>query len=37
MEGKYISVVFKINTRNFILTVYITDKIKAGEKYEKES
>jgi len=37
LGGKYIVVVVKINSRNFIITVHITDKIKAGRKYEKES
>lgn len=32
--GKYINVTVKINERNFILTAYITDRIRAGEKYE---
>ncbi len=32
--GKYINVTVKINQRNFILTAYITDRIRAGEKYE---
>ena len=33
-KGKYINVTVKSNERNFILTAYITDKIRAGEKYE---
>ena len=35
LNGKYIVVVTKINKRNFILTSYLTDKIKTGKKYEK--
>lgn len=35
LEGKYVVVVVKTNTRNFIVTAHITDKIKAGRKYEK--
>ena len=35
-DGKYISVAVKINHRNFILTAYITDRIRIGEKYETE-
>ena len=35
-DGKYITVVAKFNKTNFILTSYITDKIKTGDKiYEK--
>ena len=34
--GKYISVAVKTDDRNFILTAYITDKIRIGEKYETE-
>ena len=37
LSGKYVVVVIKINARNFIVTAHITDKIKAGKKYEKES
>jgi len=37
LGGKYLVTVVKINNRNFIITAHITDKIKAGEKYEKES
>ncbi len=37
LEGKHIVVTIKTNERSFVLTVYITDKIKAGEKYEKEN
>lgn len=37
LNGKYIVVVTKFNSRNFIITAHITDKIKIGEKYEKES
>lgn len=33
LKGKYIVVVAKLNKRNFILTGYVTDKIKIGEKY----
>lgn len=29
--GKYLSVAVKTNQRNFVLTAYLTDKIKAGE------
>lgn len=32
--GKYINVTVKRGERNFILTVYITDRIRAGEIYE---
>lgn len=32
--GKYINVTVKKDERNFILTAYITDKIRAGELYE---
>ena len=36
-DGKYINVTVKIGQeRNFILTSYITDRIRAGEKYETE-
>ncbi|MBI2039562.1 hypothetical protein HYT18_00640 [Candidatus Microgenomates bacterium] len=35
-KGKYISVTVKKGKRNFILTAYITDKIRAGEIYESE-
>lgn len=35
LNGKYIAVVVKINKRSFILTSYLTDKIKTGVKYEK--
>lgn len=35
LNGKYVAVVTRINKRNFILTSYLTDKIKTGEKYEK--
>ena len=35
--GKYINVTVKINERNFILTAYITDRIRAGEAYEQEN
>ena len=35
-NGKYINVTIKTGDRNFILTSYITDKIRAGEKYETE-
>lgn len=35
--GKYLAVVIKINKRNFVLTCYLTDKIKTGKKiYEKK-
>lgn len=33
-EGKYINVTVKKGERNFILTAYITDRIRAGEEYE---
>lgn len=37
-EGKFLVVVVKINKRNFVLTSYLTDKIKTGEIiYEKKS
>lgn len=32
--GKYINVTVKRGERNFILTAYITDRIRAGEIYE---
>ena len=36
-DGKYINVTVKIDEeRNFILTSYITDRIRSGEKYETE-
>lgn len=36
-DGKYINITVKIGEeRNFILTAYITDRIRAGEKYETE-
>lgn len=35
-SGKYISVAVKTNNRNFILTAYITDRIRIGERYETE-
>ena len=36
ISGKYITIVAKFNKTNFILTSYITDKIKTGNKiYEK--
>lgn len=36
-DGKYLTVVVKINKRNFILTSYLTDKIITGIKsYEKK-
>jgi len=35
--GKYINVTVKTDDkRNFILTAYITDNIRAGERYEKK-
>ena len=37
LGGKYIVVLIKTNERDFILTSHVTDKIKAGEKYEKEN
>lgn len=33
-QGKYLTVVVKINKRSFLLTVYLTRRIKTGEKYE---
>lgn len=33
-DGKYINVTVKRGERNFILTAYITDRIRAGEVYE---
>ena len=35
-SGKYINVTVKTGDRNFVLTSYITDKIRAGEIYETE-
>ena len=35
-DGKYINVTVKSGNRNFVLTSYITDKIRAGEMYETE-
>lgn len=35
-SGKYINVTVKTGDRNFVLTSYITDKIRAGGKYETE-
>ena len=32
--GKYLVAVTKTNKRNFILTVYLTHRLKTGEKYE---
>lgn len=32
--GKYINVTVKKGERNFVLTAYITDRIRAGEIYE---
>lgn len=37
LGGKYLLVVVKINKNNFIITAYITDKIKEGEIIWKES
>lgn len=34
--GKYINVAVKTDERNFILTAYITDRIRAGGMYEPE-
>lgn len=34
--GKYINVTVKKGERNFILTAYITDKIRASKIYENE-
>lgn len=36
LDGKYIAVTVKLNERNFILTSYLTDHIKSGERYEKK-
>lgn len=36
LNGKYIAVVVKVNGRNFILSSYLTGRIKSGEKYEQE-
>lgn len=36
-HGKYLVIVIKVNERNFVLTVYLTSKIKTGEKYEIET
>lgn len=33
-KGKYLAAAVKTNKRNFLLTAYLTDKIKAGEIYE---
>ena len=33
-SGKYINVTVKTGDRNYILTAYITDRIRAGEKYD---
>ena len=35
-NGKYLVVVVKVNTRNFILTCYTTHRIKSGELYERK-
>lgn len=35
-HGKYISIAVKTGDRNFILTAYITDRVRIGEKYETE-
>lgn len=35
-SGKYINVTVNTNDRNFVLTSYITDRIRAGEPYETE-
>lgn len=35
-NGKYLTIAVKKDVRNFVLTAYLTDKIRAGEKYEKE-
>jgi len=37
LGGKYIVVVTKFDTRNFVITAHITDKIKIGKKYEEKS
>ena len=34
--GKYIVITVKTGQRNFVLTAYLTDKIRAGELYEEE-
>jgi len=35
LSGKYIAVVVRVNRRSFIITAYITDKVKIGKKYEQ--
>lgn len=36
-NGKYLVVVVKTNKRNFVITCYLTDKIKTGQKiYDKK-
>lgn len=35
-DGKYLNVTVKTGERNFVLTAYITDKVRAGEPYEAE-
>lgn len=34
--GKYLSVTVKLAERNFVLTAYFTDQIRAGVPYENE-
>lgn len=36
LDGKYIAVTVKLNERNLILTSYLTNRIKSGERYEKK-
>lgn len=36
LGGKYIQVTVKLNERNFVLTSYLTNRIKSGERYEKK-
>ena len=37
MDGKYIVGVVKINSRSFVLTAYLSNRILSGEKYEYET
>ena len=36
-QGKYIVGVVKINSRSFVLTAYLNNRILSGEKYEYET
>ena len=36
-QGKYIVGVVKINSRSFVLTAYLSNRILSGEKYEYET